>query len=775
LNRAWVDATLETSDGRLWFATASGLFELIPGGAPEAIQGFRGYGVANGLSDRTIGALCEDRDGNLWLGSSAGGAMRIARSGIRTYTETDGLRDTRFGALFENQAGRLFAITGFGGDGGRKFLQGFDGKTFAAIPLCPNGISNLGWGSNQTGFEDHAGEWWVATAYGLCRFPHVARFEQLQHTRPKVIYSERDGLAGGFIFRVFEDHRGDIWISSTDGQSRNGLSRWQRSTGSLRHFSREPGFGDAMPPTAFREDRTGALWIGFYDGRVARYRDNHFLFLGTHDVVSGSDDFANGGLVGDIFADHAGRLWIGTSRGGLIRIDDPALDHSHVIAYTTAQGLSSNEVHCITEDLYGRLYIGTGRGLDRLNPGGVIEHFTTTDGLALGQPVAALRDRQGALWFGTTQGLSRWLPDPPQRNSPPPILIRGVRVRGIPQPIYELGESAVHPFSLPAGQNQMQFDFVSITFRPAEKRRYQYMLESADTDWRLTDERTVNYANLPPGSYRFLVRAVDSAGVFSPTPATASFTILPPYWQRWWFRLLALLACGSLLYGAHRYNVSRLLELERVRMRIATDLHDDIGASLSQIAAVSEALSQRGGADDRYREPLSQIAMDSREMVSSMSDLVWAIDPRRDHLQDLVQRMRRFASDLLTARNMEFRFSAPASSLRLNVDQRRHIFLIFKESVNNVARHSGCTEAEAGLTLEGDTLVLRVHDNGRGLEMQQTGHGNGLSDMRARAKALGGEIEIAGCRDCGTTVTLRVPLGRLPGPGWQAYFHLNRW
>jgi len=370
--------------------------------------------------------------------------MRIARSGIRTYTETDGLRDTRFGALFENQAGRLFAITGFGGDGGRKFLQGFDGKTFAAIPLCPNGISNLGWGSNQTGFEDHAGEWWVATAYGLCRFPHVARFEQLQHTRPKVIYSERDGLAGGFIFRVFEDHRGDIWISSTDGQSRNGLSRWQRSTGSLRHFSREPGFGDAMPPTAFREDRTGALWIGFYDGRVARYRDNHFLFLGTHDVVSGSDDFANGGLVGDIFADHAGRLWIGTSRGGLIRIDDPALDHSHVIAYTTAQGLSSNEVHCITEDLYGRLYIGTGRGLDRLNPGGVIEHFTTTDGLALGQPVAALRDRQGALWFGTTQGLSRWLPDPPQRNSPPPILIRGVRVRGIPQPIYELGESAVH-------------------------------------------------------------------------------------------------------------------------------------------------------------------------------------------------------------------------------------------------------------------------------------------------------------------------------------------
>ncbi len=186
-------------------------------------------------------------------------------------------------------------------------------------------------------------------------------------------------------------------------------------------------------------------------------------------------------------------------------------------------------------------------------------------------------------------------------------------------------------------------------------------------------------------------------------------------------------------------------------------------------------MSQRGGADDRYREPLSQIAMDSREMVAAMSDLVWAIDPRRDHLQDLVQRMRRFASDMLTACNIQFRFSAPESSLRLSVDQRRHIFLIFKESVNNAARHSRCTEAEAGLTFEADALVLRVHDNGRGLDLPRAGRGNGLNDMGTRAKALGGEVEITGDRDCGTTVTLRVPMGHLAGPRWHAFFHLNRW
>ena len=409
LNRAWVEAGLETSDGRLWFATTKGLWEAIPGAAPGEIHGFLNYGAVNGLSDHDVTELAEDRHGNLWLGSGRGGAMKIARNGIRTYTEADGLRGTLFVSLFENRAGDLFAITGPSPEG---FLHRFDGKRFTAIPLRPNGMSDLSWGWNQIGFEDHAGEWWVHGAHGLFRFPRVARFEQLQHTRPKAIYTKRDGLAGNEIFRLFEDSRGDVWISTT-GDDGNGLSRWQRSTGSLRTFSRETAFPKTYwLPTAFREDRNGALWIGFYGGGVARYRDNRFRFFGP-------DEGIHGGEVMDIFTDHTGRLWIGTVRGGLIRVDDPALEHPRASAYTTAQGLSSNEVRCTTEDLYGRLYIGTGRGLDRLNPDGGIEHFTAADGLAPGEPVVALRDRQGALWFGNTQGLSRWLPEPPQPSSPP--------------------------------------------------------------------------------------------------------------------------------------------------------------------------------------------------------------------------------------------------------------------------------------------------------------------------------------------------------------------
>jgi signal transduction histidine kinase len=297
------------------------------------------------------------------------------------------------------------------------------------------------------------------------------------------------------------------------------------------------------------------------------------------------------------------------------------------------------------------------------------------------------------------------------------------------------------------------------------------MLADADRDWSpLTTERTVNFANLKPGSYRFLVRAVNSSGIGGAAPASIEFMILPPVWQRWW--LLALCACAavSALFALHLSRVGRLVQLERLRTRIATDLHDDIGATLSQIAVVTEVLSQRGGEHNQFHEPLRQIANDSRELVSSMSDLVWSIDPRRDHLDDLAQRMRRFASDMFTARDIHFRFSAPAGELRLTVDQRRNIFLICKESVNNIVRHSDCTEAEVALTLEAGTLGLRIQDNGRGLGPLPSGNGNGLPSLRARAGALGGKVEITSGDDCGTAVTLTVPLTRPPKPRWQPVF-----
>jgi signal transduction histidine kinase len=335
-----------------------------------------------------------------------------------------------------------------------------------------------------------------------------------------------------------------------------------------------------------------------------------------------------------------------------------------------------------------------------------------------------------------------------------------VSVSGTAYPISSLGESQISGPVLSPGQNFIQFDFVGLGFGAGEKLRYQYRLESAADDWSAPAEnRSVHYASLSPGRYRFLVRALNAQGLGSAQPAAVSFTVLPPFWMRWWFVLAAGTALAMLLYAAHRYRLGRLLELERVRTRIATDLHDDIGASLSQISILSEVARRRAGDVDALQKPLAEIAGASRELLASMSDIVWSINPQRDRLRDLLQRMRRFATDGFTARNIEFQFHAPEAELegKLDPDMRRQVFLIFKESVNNILRHADCTQVEIHFAVEKAGLMLSVRDDGKGFDATQPPAGNGLASMRQRAASLNGSLEITVDGARGTRVTLRVP------------------
>jgi len=254
---------------------------------------------------------------------------------------------------------------------------------------------------------------------------------------------------------------------------------------------------------------------------------------------------------------------------------------------------------------------------------------------------------------------------------------------------------------------------------------------------------------------------VNSEGLISTQPAVVAFTILPPIWQRWWFVLLALAAVMLAAYALYRYRVARLLELERVRTRIASDLHDDIGSNLSLIAGLSEMLNtQVRNANGQIAERLSVIASVSRRSVDAMSDIVWAVNPKRDNVLDLSHRMRRFANDALSARNIDFRLEAPNvdRNTKVNAEIRREVFLIFKEGINNIARHSGCQRAAAQLRIERGVIVLRLNDDGRGFTPGSRDAGHGLESMRRRAEALGGELKINSNDGKGTTLEMRIPL-----------------
>ena len=721
-HRPEAGGVFEASDGRLWL-NAEGTREIVTDA--EGKVTFRMFDPKGGGFD------LEDSAGNLWLGSH-----RMERNGFVSFGVEDGLKTADIRSIFQGSDGELYVVTGIHS----RYIHRLDGDHFTAVsPLVPGHGPDwdwgAGWGWGQINFQDHTGEWWIATGTTLMRYPKVKRLEDLARTPPKKIYDIPRG-----VFRLYEDSRGNIWIGGW-----NFSGRWQRSSGQFQSvFPHEP--------TAFREDRAGNLWTGHWGSGLSRWRQDRLEWIIPDSVPTGS--------ILSILLDHAGRIWAGTTRAGLLRFDDPAAEHPTYRAYSTKDGLSSNNVRAVVEDHFGRIYFWTGTGVDRLDPDtGSIRHYTEADGLSAtgSDNNVAFCDKQGRLWFGFV-GLSRIDPEPDRPSAPPPIRITKMRVRGVDYPVSELGETDLSGLELQPNENQIQIEFSSLNFAAGDLIKYQYKLEGAESDWsRLSDLRVVNYPRLPSGRYRFLVRAVNADGLVSPAPAIVSLRLLPPLWMRWWFLTAAALIIAYVVFLAYRYRVRHLLELERVRTRIATDLHDDVGASLTQIAIMSE-LVRKDCANVPAAEPLGRIAELSRDLIDSMSDIVWAINPQRDNLGDLAFRMQRFASDVLGA-GIELDFQIPEEwgDMRLQPDVRREVFLIFKEGINNIVKHSACTHVQIRVIPEGSRLVMELEDDGEGFQPEESdGQGHGLASMAERARRLGGNLEVRSVPGKGTLLKLIV-------------------
>jgi signal transduction histidine kinase len=309
--------------------------------------------------------------------------------------------------------------------------------------------------------------------------------------------------------------------------------------------------------------------------------------------------------------------------------------------------------------------------------------------------------------------------------------------------------------------------FTGISFAYGAGLRYQYRLEGSAAGWsEPQSERSVLLGNLGPGDYRFLVRAVTPDSVVSPVPASLSFFLPRPLWQRWWFLALLGAAAALLGFSLHHARLSRMVELERVRARIAADLHDDLSSSLSRISILSE-LGRRRIVDPEALEAtmLDQIGETARELMETTGDIVWAIDARRDDLESLLARIRRFAGDLLEARGVSVLFTAPAGAagISLRPEAKRELYLVLKEAIHNAARHAGASQVRIDVAAARGELVAEVRDDGVGFTPAVPGglsahNGHGLRNIRARAVKLGAELAVDSAPGAGTSVRLSLRL-----------------
>ncbi|HXI72003.1 MAG TPA: two-component regulator propeller domain-containing protein [Verrucomicrobiae bacterium] len=710
---------------------------------------YRQISKAEGLSSDFVLSLCMDRGGNLWVGTDGDGLNRVKRKIFNVPAELRPLTAQSISADDHNGLWTAFNAAG-------------------VSLLLTNSVENfgIGRGSNAwTVLADRQQQIWVGTRdEGLFHF----QTNFLNHFEP----APGAQILGPWIYALFQDHLGQLWAGT-----QNGLACWDGRD--WKPFTTRDGLSEKNI-RAIAEDAQGNLWIGTEKSGLNFFKDGKFT------AVQKSADGLPGNDISCLFLDKENALWVGTSGHGLARFQDGKWKR-----FSTENGLVSNSIGYIIEDDDGYLWLGSNAGLMRILKKSLDDFasgatniiscrtFGKADGLptrecSIGSQPAACRTGDGRLWFPTTKGIVSVNPAELKRNlQPPTVLIESVVVDGREQKTNALSSSWRQSVVVPPGGEQLDIHYTGLNFSAPDKVRFKYQLEGHEAAW--TDAgngRIARYPSLPPGQYRFHVVAYNEDGVADEAGSVLKITVQPQFWQTWWFRTLGILVLIGIVGAMARYVSTQKLKrelqahkeqeaLEKERARIARDLHDQLGANLTQVALLGEMAADDKHLPDEIEAHAQQISQTARITTHALDEIVWAINPSNDTLEGLANYACKYAQEYLALAGLRYRADVPAHlpATAIPPDVRHNVFLAFKESVNNVVKHAQASEAWIRLRLSPGGFVLEIEDNGRGLGSSPAPQNrNGLRNMKKRMEDIGGEFTIVPGAKGGTLVRLNVPL-----------------
>lgn len=724
---------LRGARGELWqFTSEAGMTVTDSTGRtePVALQPDAPSGVR---------AMMEDREGNLWLATGTQGLWRLRPSRVEVLTTADGLSDRAATLVFEDRAGALWAAPQAGG------LDCWSAGAVKHFPIGPapglRPVSAL--------LQTRAGVIWAATPGARV---YSWKGEGFSPAFP-------DLRGPGKVLAMVEDERGRIWFGG-----RQGLATWEGSELRLAIDFGAPEVVTALVSTG------PTIWAGTESGKVFRGAAERFEAVGVADAFARQP-------ISSLLPEADGSLWVGTMGGGLFHVRE-----GRVVALAPRMSEVDVRITCVLDDGAGFLWMGTLGGICRAEktkllgpssaPVGATLRLDRSDGLLTrectrgGQP-AGWRGHDGTLYFSTGHGIARVRPERlPLNTVPPPVLIEEA---GAGADALALGTARLQAGP---GRTRLDFRFTALTFTAPEKVRFRTRLEGLDETWRDAGGlRTAAYEAVPPGDYRFHVMAENGDGVWNETGASLAIEVLPHFWETRWFQAgVALLvsalavAVGALIMRARMRG--RLLRLEAKsareaeRARIAQDLHDDLGASLTEISLLANlaAEERRPAADED--DTLPEIAATALTLVSTLDEIVWAANPRQDTLRSLAEYLSSFAAKFLGRAGITLRREVPRDLPEVSLDaERRHsVFLAAREALNNAVKHSGASEVWLRLRLENRRLEIAIEDNGRGFDTNVPGEGDGVGNLASRLARLGGLCRIESRVGGGTSVFLSLPM-----------------
>jgi signal transduction histidine kinase/ligand-binding sensor domain-containing protein len=775
---------LPTRDGGLWVLTGEGRLRKQVGRRWVNEAG-EWRGLLGWASGRTMG-MHEDNEGGVWFNHYGNGLFHVTPEGdFQRFTTSEGLPGNRIGAWFQGHEGSIWLGLDRGGLARlrEKRFQIVDppsgSPAGAALSVCEDEDGTVWFGNSGGGLHRLKAGQIDTFAVGsepsadfvFSVYPQTGQGLWLSASAGEELYVFRHGQVqrGPWdvhgIKAILADTAGRVWMGT-----KSGLNWWTPSA--RRSFGAADGMG-GLPVRALAEDSAHKVWCGTDDGTLYRCEPERVQGFKPADALAGQP-------IWSLWADARGAIWAGTFRGGLLRFKDGLFAR-----LTTSQGLPSDVVSAIIEDGHGDLWLGTHQGICRA-PKEAIEacaegqtrrvDFITYgrgDGLpslecsGSYQP-ACWRSHDGRLWFATVKGTVSVKPEELKSNPvPPPVVIEEFRVDGEP---VRLGNGRV---VVPPGPKQFEFQFAALSFVAPEKARFRYQLEGLERDWVDAGTRRVaHYTHLPARNYLFRVLACNSDGVWNTKGSTVAFTVLPHFYERRWFLALEAVAIIGSVAAAVRVVTTRKYRqalvrlgqqhaIERDRARIAKDIHDDLGAGLTQITLLSELA--RREPPEHAAQHLDRISESARRLTKAMDEIVWAVDPQHDTLNGLLDYISAFTEDFLRAAGLRCRMDLPSDlpAAPVAAELRYNLLLALKEALNNVVKHARATEVWLRLHQQRDEVTLIIEDNGQGFSTagnggrsQRLASGHGLAYMAERLTAVGGHCEIVSAPGQGTRVQI---------------------
>ena len=753
----WVGPASEISDVRtsLSIICEDCWGNLCLGRYPEGLVRVSGNGVISkidrqrGLPGATVACYLADREGNEWLGLFDGGLVRLQPRHFSILGSTT--LTTPVYSICEDHEGAIWVGSSF--DGIYRF-HGTNTTCYGAGDLPLTDIWSL--------FEDTRSNLWIGTSsYGVYQFYQGHFFPMFNRTQ----ISDRVNV-------IYEDHAGRIWFGDL-----NGLAYYEN--GKLTKTAM-PWLSDEYEVVAIVADRRNRLWVGTKGAGLFCLNDGHFTsYTTTNGLLSN--------LAWSLYVDTEDALWIGTADGGLSRLRDEKIAN-----FTPSDGLADNTICHISEDSQRRLWFSSPHGifyvqkeaLESFARGETKTFSCTSYDLSDGMPSSACTcafqpsgcmTKDGRLLIPTLNGVAVVRPDTVDANTlPPPVLIEEVLVDGQVQnlkpTLNNLAEPAV--LTVPPGKRRLEIHYTALSFSAPDKVRFKYRMEGLDSGW--VDggaKRVTDYSYLSHGSYQFQVQACNNDAVWNTQGARLELIILPHLWQTWWFIGVALLSSGAAIAltarSIEKVKARRRLErqeqihaVELERARIARDFHDDLGAHLSHMIVLSELVKADKDQPSEVELHAAKISSTAQKSVRGLGTIIWAVNPRNDTLDSLIQYISQYAHDFFQASQIACHLDLPTEvpPIRLTAEVRHNLFMVVKEALNNILKHSLASEARLRLTLQDGVLEIRMQDNGRGFDVASAAisQRSGLANMRHRTEMLGALLHIESQPAKGTSVSVRM-------------------